>query len=108
MLWLVYGHKYHPLTPTPHRAKLAPYSENALLGGLLPCLKAQLLSILTSVKVLRVGEGIHKRRRCLPFWELPITRVDVSHQEPTTIDVFKLVYVEGALPALDFCGGFRV
>ncbi len=49
--------------------------------------------------------GIHKRRRCLPFWELPTTRVDVSHQEPTTIDVFRLVYVEGALPALDFLGG---
>lgn len=104
-LWLVYGHKYHPLTPTPHRAKFAPYSENALLGGLLSCVKAQLLSILTSVKVLRVGGGILKRKRCLPFWELPTTRLDVSHQEPTTIVFFRLVYVEGALPALDFFGG---
>jgi hypothetical protein len=60
MLWLVYGHKYHPLTPTPHRVKLAPYSENALLGGLLPCVKAQLLSILTSVKVVRVGGAFTK------------------------------------------------
>jgi hypothetical protein len=39
----------------------------------------------------------------LPFWELPSTRV--SHQELTTIHLFfRLVYVEGALPALDFLG----
>jgi hypothetical protein len=73
MLWLVYGHKKsssHPPPPPPQQelqmcyvsgkaakggSKIAPYSENALLWGLFSSVKAQLLNIPTSVKVLWVG-----------------------------------------------------